>query len=110
MGAGSPEGHPHPGLHHKKLGQQCKEGDSNPLLRFGETPPVSRFEIPAQEGHGPVGAGPEEGHKKMLQELESLCYEDRLRELRLIVEDWVAEKGHVDIIQLAQQEHCTQLI
>jgi len=34
----------------------------------------------AQDGHGPVGAGPEEA-TKMIGALEPLCYEDRLREL-----------------------------
>jgi len=35
-----------------------------------------------QEGHGCVGAGPEEA-TKMIQGLEYLSYEDRLRELGL---------------------------
>ncbi|KAK4807114.1 hypothetical protein QYF61_018455 [Mycteria americana] len=35
-----------------------------------------------QERHGPVGAGPEEGHK-MIRGMEQLCCEERLRELGL---------------------------
>ena len=60
------ESQPHPGLHQKKHVQQVKGGDSAPLLRSGETSPgVLRpaVEPSAQERHGPVGAGPEEGHK-----------------------------------------------
>ena len=56
----------HPGLHQEKRGQQVEGGNSAPLLRSGETPPgVLRpaLEPPAQEGHGPVGTRPEEGHK-----------------------------------------------
>jgi len=41
--------------------------------------------IPAQEGHGPVRAGPEEAIK-MLRGLEYLSYENRLRELRFSLE------------------------
>jgi len=36
----------------------------------------------AQDGRGPVGAGPEEGHKSD-QGLEYLSYEERRRELGL---------------------------
>ena len=62
----SPAGQPYPGLHQKKLGQQVEGRNSAPLLRSGESPPgVLRpaLEPPAQEGHGAVGVGPEEGHK-----------------------------------------------
>ncbi|CAM9288771.1 unnamed protein product, partial [Bubo scandiacus] len=45
---------------------QVKGGDSAPLLRSCETPPgvlCPALESSAQEGHGFVGVGPEEGHK-----------------------------------------------
>jgi len=66
MSIHSPKGQPCPGLHQEKRGQQGEGGDSAPLLRCGETPPGvlrSALESSAQERHGPVGAGPEEGHK-----------------------------------------------
>jgi len=62
----NPESQPYPGLHLEKRGQQVEGGDSAPLLCSGETPPgVLRpiLEPAAQEGHGAVGAGPEEGRK-----------------------------------------------
>jgi len=40
------------------------------------------LEPSAQEGHGCVGAGPEEA-PVMIQGLEPLCWEERLRELEL---------------------------
>jgi len=64
--ARSPEGQTCPGPHQKQHGQQVEGGYSAPLLCSGETPPgVLRpaLEPSAQEGHGVVGAGPEEGHK-----------------------------------------------
>jgi len=54
------------GLHQEQRGQQGEGVDSAPLLRSRQTPPgVLRpaLEPPAQEGHGCVGAGPEEGHE-----------------------------------------------
>jgi len=66
MCARSPEGQPYPGLHPKQRGQQVEGGDSAPLLCFGESPPGvlhPALEPSAQEGHGCVGAGPEEATK-----------------------------------------------
>ena len=54
-----------PDSHQEKCGQRVKGGDSAPLLCSGETPPGvphPALEPSAQE-HGPVGAGPGEGHK-----------------------------------------------
>jgi len=58
-------------LHQKKCGQQVKGGDSDPLLRYCETPSGvlhPALEPSAQERHRPVGAGPEEGHKNDLKD------------------------------------------
>jgi len=50
----------------RSVAQQVKGSDFAPLLHFGETPPGvlhPALEPSAQERHGPVGAGPEEGHE-----------------------------------------------
>ena len=61
MCARSPESKLYAGLHQKQHGQQVEGGDSAPLLLPGETPHGVLH--PAQEGHGAVGPGPEEGRK-----------------------------------------------
>jgi len=71
----SPESQPYPRLHSQQCGQQAKVGGSASLLCSAETPPgvlCPALEPPAQEGHGAVGAGPEEV-TKMIRGLECLC-------------------------------------
>ena len=54
------------GLCKKKHGQEVEGGDSAPLLRSCETPPkvlCSVLGFQAQERHGAITVGPEEGHK-----------------------------------------------
>ena len=85
MCACSPESQPYPVLHQKQHGQQVKGGDSAPLLRSGDRPPrvlCPTLQPSAQEGHGPVGVGPEEA-TEMIRGLEHLSCEDSLRELGL---------------------------
>jgi len=70
MCACSPEGQLYPGLHQEKRGQRVEGGDSALLLRSGEIPPGVlhlALEPLAQEGHGTVGASPQEGHKNDLR-------------------------------------------
>jgi len=60
------EDQPYPGLHQEKREQQVEGGDSAPLLCSGETLPGvlhPALDPSAQEGHGIVGAGPEQSHK-----------------------------------------------
>ena len=62
----SPESQPYAGLHQKQRGQQGEGGDPAPLLCAGEASPGvlhPDVESSVQEGHRPVGAHPEEGHK-----------------------------------------------
>ena len=66
MCACSPESQLYPGLHQEKRGQLGEGGDSAPLLCSRETPPGvlhPALEPPTEEGHGCVGAGPEEATK-----------------------------------------------
>jgi len=66
MCACSPESQAHPGLHQKKRGQQVNGGDPAPLLHSDKTSRrvlCPALELSAQERYGPVGAGPDEGHK-----------------------------------------------
>lgn len=67
-------------------GQQGKGGDSPPLLCPHELPhevPHPGLGLPAQEGCGATGAGPEEDHEGMTRGLVLLSYGERLRTLSL---------------------------
>jgi len=70
MCACSPESQLYPGLPQEKHGHQVEGGDSAPLLCSRETPSrvlCPALEPPTEEGHGCVGAGPEEGHEDDLR-------------------------------------------
>ena len=63
---GSPESQSYPGLCKKKHAWHIEGGNSSSLLcSFDNLPEVLHPALgsPVQERHGPVGAGPEEGHK-----------------------------------------------
>jgi len=67
MCARSPQAQLYPGLHLKDCGQQVEGGNSASLLHSSETSPAvvrPALEPPAQERHGPVGAGPAGAYKK----------------------------------------------
>ena len=75
-----------PGLCQEKCGQRVQGGDSAPPLCSHVIPPGVLYPVlghPAQEGHGAVEAGPEEGQEDD-QRVEHLLCRDSLRELRLI--------------------------
>jgi len=62
----NPEGQPYPGLQQEKGDQHVEGSSSATLLCSKEIPPAVLHPVlgpPTQEGHGVVGAGPEEGHK-----------------------------------------------
>ncbi|TRZ26190.1 hypothetical protein HGM15179_000802 [Zosterops borbonicus] len=82
MGTPSPESQTCPGLHPEPRGQQGQGGDSAPLLCSAQSPPAVLIQlwVPAQEGHGPAGVSPEEGHK-MIRGMKCLSCEEKLREL-----------------------------
>jgi len=66
MCAHSTESQPYPGLHQEKCGQQVKGSNCAPLFCSGEASPGvvhPGLHPSAQERHGRVGAGPEEGYK-----------------------------------------------
>jgi len=81
----SPEGQMYPGLRQEKSGQQVGRGDSATLLCSGETSPevlCSALEPSAQEDME-LWERVQRTSTKMIQGLEHLCCEEKLRELGL---------------------------
>jgi len=79
----SPESQPYPRLHQKKCGQQVKGGDSAPLLCIGETlPGVLQLDLESSVETN-VLEHIQRRTTKMIQRMEHLSCEDRLKETGL---------------------------
>jgi len=78
-----PEGQPYPGLYQEKFGQQVEGGDSQPLFRSAETPPQVLLWSTQHKKDVDLLERGQRGAAKMIQGLEHLSYEERLRELGL---------------------------